>query len=80
MLIQLEHADKVAGVKQTRRALQDGRAKELFLARDADPGLTEPLARSQSNGWIPCGSWAGPAASPWGPLWPPPSDFFGFSE
>ena len=30
MLIQLEHADKVAGVKQTRRALQDGRAKELF--------------------------------------------------
>ena len=43
MLTQLEHGAKVAGVKQTRRALQDGRAKALFLARDADPGLTEPL-------------------------------------
>lgn len=53
MLIQLEHADKVAGVKQTRRALQDGRAKELFLARDADPGLTEPLARLAGERGIP---------------------------
>ena len=53
MLIQLEHADKVAGVKQTRRALQDGRAKELFLARDADPGLTEPLAQLAGESGIP---------------------------
>lgn len=53
MLTQLEHGDKVAGVKQTRRALQDGRAKELFLARDADPGLTEPLARLAGERGIP---------------------------
>ena len=53
MLTQLEHGDKVAGVKQTRRALQDGRAKELFLARDADPGLTEPLARLAGEQGIP---------------------------
>ena len=44
MLTQLEQAGKVVGVKQTRRALRDGRAKAVFLAHDADPALTEPLA------------------------------------
>ena len=44
MLTQLEHTGKVVGVKQTRRALNDGRAKTVFLAHDADPALTEPLA------------------------------------
>ncbi len=44
MLTQLQNTAKVVGVKQTRRALNDGRAKEIFLARDADPALTEPLA------------------------------------
>ena len=44
MLTQLEQAGKVVGVKQTRRALKDGRAKAVFLAHDADPALTEPLA------------------------------------
>ena len=44
MLTQLQNTAKVVGVKQTRRALNDGRAKEVFLARDADPILTEPLA------------------------------------
>ena len=44
MLTQLEQAGKVVGVKQTRRALRDGRAKAVFLAQDADPALTEPLA------------------------------------
>ena len=45
MLNELENADKVVGAKQVRRALADGRAKRLFLAKDADPQLTEPLAR-----------------------------------
>ncbi|HIT31373.1 MAG TPA: ribosomal L7Ae/L30e/S12e/Gadd45 family protein [Candidatus Enterenecus stercoripullorum] len=53
MLTQLEYADKVAGVKQTRRALQDGRAKLLFLARDADPGLTEPLVLLAQERGVP---------------------------
>lgn len=44
MLTQLGHAEKVVGVKQTRRALSDGRAKKIFLAQDADPALTEPMA------------------------------------
>ena len=45
MLNELEHADKVVGVKQVRRALASGQAKRLYLARDADPQLTEPLER-----------------------------------
>ncbi len=44
MLNQLEQANKVVGVKQVRRALNDGRAKTVFLARDADPAITGPLA------------------------------------
>lgn len=44
MLTQLENTEKVVGVKQVRRAMADGRAKAIFLARDADPALTEPLA------------------------------------
>ncbi len=45
MLTELEHAAKVAGVKQVRRALASGQAKRLYLAKDADPLLTEPLER-----------------------------------
>lgn len=44
MLTQLENSAKVVGVKQTRRALNDGRARAVYLALDADPGLTEPLS------------------------------------
>lgn len=57
MLSRLEHGAKVAGVKQTRRALQDGRAKELFLAQDADPALTQPLAQLAQEKGIPV-QWA----------------------
>ena len=52
MLTQLQNTAKVVGVKQTRRALNDGRAKEVFLARDADPNLTEPLAAQAEESGI----------------------------
>ncbi len=36
--------DKLAvGAKQLRKAVVSGRAKRVFLAKDADPALTEPL-------------------------------------
>ena len=41
---ELTNSAKVVGVKQDRRALNAGRAKRLYLARDADPQLTGPLA------------------------------------
>ena len=43
MLNELTRADKVVGVKQVRRALANGQAKRLYLAKDADPQLTQPL-------------------------------------
>jgi large subunit ribosomal protein L7A len=44
MLRELNNADKLVGAKQAKRALNDGRARKLFLAVDADPRVTEPLA------------------------------------
>ena len=43
MLNELGNMSKVVGVKQVRRALASGRAKRVYLARDACPDLTEPL-------------------------------------
>ena len=31
------------GAKQTRRAVNDGRALRVFLAKDADPNVTAPI-------------------------------------
>ena len=31
------------GAKQIRKALQAGRAQQVFLARNADPAITEPI-------------------------------------
>ena len=43
MLEELKQGQKVVGAKQTRRALNDGRALRVYLAEDADPGVTEPI-------------------------------------
>ena len=42
---ELTNSARVVGVKQVRRALNAGRVKRLYLARDADPQLTQPLER-----------------------------------
>ena len=33
----------VVGAKQLKRALHDGSAKQVLLARNADPAITEPI-------------------------------------
>ena len=43
MLEELSAANKIVGIKQLRKALADGRVKKVFIARDADPMLTEPV-------------------------------------
>ena len=53
MLSELNSANKVAGAKQVRRALNDGRAAKLFLAADADPRVTDPLARLAGEKEVP---------------------------
>lgn len=41
---------KVVGAKQIRKALNAGKAQKVFLAKNADPAITEPLAAvCQSN-------------------------------
>ena len=45
MLEELKQGSKLVGAKQTRRALKDGRAKKLYMAKDADPRLLQPLVQ-----------------------------------
>ncbi|MBQ6432312.1 MAG: ribosomal L7Ae/L30e/S12e/Gadd45 family protein [Oscillospiraceae bacterium] len=44
MLDELKTANKVVGIKQLRKAIAAGKVKKVFLAADADPMLTEPVA------------------------------------
>ena len=39
----LKTAKKVVGIKQTQRAVADGAAKKVLVARDADPKITSPI-------------------------------------
>lgn len=49
-LSQLTGKRTVAGAKQLRRAVQSGIAKQVFLAMNADPAITEPIeALCQQN-------------------------------
>ena len=41
---------KVVGATQVKRAIEGGRAAQVFLASDADPRVTKPIA-------ILCGKW-----------------------
>jgi len=44
VLRELMNQDKVVGVKQSRRAIREGRAATVLLACNADPALTEPIS------------------------------------
>ena len=43
MLTELASKEKVVGVKQSRKAIREGRAVRVFLACDADPAVTDPI-------------------------------------
>ena len=49
----LASQEKVIGVKQSRKAVREGRAKRVYLACDADPAITEPVAVSCEAAGIP---------------------------
>ena len=66
----------VVGSKQLRKALQNGRARYVYLAENADPAITEPLEEMCGKmniqiAWIPsmaelgkrCGIEVGAAAA-----------------
>lgn len=43
MIVELKTAQKVVGIKQTNRAISEGKAKKVFLAQDADAKIISPL-------------------------------------
>ncbi len=53
MLEELTQARRVVGAKQTRRALNAGQVRRLFLAQDADPALVDPLAELARSAGVP---------------------------
>ena len=44
MLDELKTQRKVVGVKQLRKSLKEGQVLRAFVAENADPRLTDPLA------------------------------------
>ena len=44
MLDELNTPRKVVGIKQLRKALKNRQVLRVYLAQDADPRLTDPLA------------------------------------
>ena len=44
MLDELKNQRKVVGIKQLRKSLRDGQVLRVFLAENADPRLTDPIA------------------------------------
>ena len=54
MLENLKSGPKVVGVKQLKKALEEGTVTCAFLAQDADPYLTEPLERLCREKGTPC--------------------------
>lgn len=53
MLTELASQEKVIGVKQSRKAIREGRAQRVYLACDADPAIIEPVADSCALSGIP---------------------------
>ncbi len=66
----------VVGIKQLRKALNAGAARHVFLAEDADPAITQPVAelcgeQNIQTTWVPtmaelgrdCGIEVGAAAA-----------------
>ena len=49
----LANANVVVGAKQLKKAVRNDRAKYVFLAENADPAVTEPLAKLCAENHIP---------------------------
>ena len=53
MISERASQEKVIGVKQSRKAIRESRATRVYLAFDADPAITEPVAESCQAAGIP---------------------------
>ena len=54
LLREVSQQKMVVGAKQLRKALQSGRAKAVYLAGNADPTITEPIALMCEQYHIDC--------------------------
>ena len=53
-LVDLTREKIVVGAKQLKKALKNGNARSVFLAENADPAITEPIALMCQENDIPC--------------------------
>ena len=53
MITELASQEKVIGVKQSRKAIREGRVRQVYLACDADPAITDPVADGCASAGIP---------------------------
>ena len=53
MLGELTSQEKVVGIKQSRRAIREGLARLVYLACDADPAITDPVAETCAAANVP---------------------------
>ena len=53
MISKLKTEAKVVGIKQSRKAVRDGRAAVVFLAGDADPAVTGPIEELSLQARVP---------------------------
>ena len=49
MLSDIKGANIHVGVKQSKKALEEGRVSKAYVAEDADPRVTEPFAAMCEN-------------------------------
>lgn len=54
MLDSLKDGPVVVGLKQLRKALREGAAQTVYLAKDADPRLTEPVEAQCREQGVEC--------------------------
>ena len=54
LLREISRQKMVVGAKQLRKALQNGRAKRVYLAGNADPAITEPIEAMCEQYHIDC--------------------------
>jgi large subunit ribosomal protein L7A len=53
-LAEISRHTMVVGAKQLRKALENGRAKRVYLAGNADPAITEPIESMCQKYHIEC--------------------------
>lgn len=54
LLEELKTGSTVVGLKQLRKALKDGTVQKVFLARNAEPRLVEPMEALCREKGVPC--------------------------